>query len=115
MDPVSKRWLILGVKWVLALVVLFFIGWQFLRDFARDEIKSMELHPAWLAASAGLYLLGILPNAWFWRHLFEKFGYSTPLYAAIRAHYIGQLGKYVPGKALALAIRADLVHPYGVP
>ena len=44
-----------------------------------------------------------------------KFGYPIPFYAGFRAHYIAQLGKYVPGKALALAIRADMTHPLGVP
>ena len=33
----------------------------------------------------------------------------------MRSHYLGQLGKYVPGKALAIAIRSTLVHPCGVP
>ena len=115
MNPSWKRWLVRGVKLVLAIVILFFVGWQFQRDLASIDRREIELHPGWLLASGGLYLISLLPSAWFWRHLFGKFGYPMPLYAAIRAHLIGQLGKYVPGKAMAIAIRADLVHPYGIP
>ena len=120
MNPQWKRWGVRILKLVLALVVLFFIGWQFARDLNRggDDGKSpldLEWRPGWFLASGVLYLVGLLSAAWFWRHLLCLFGYPISLYAAIRAHYIGQLGKYVPGKALAIAIRADLVHPLGVP
>ena len=110
-----KRWLVRGAKFVLAIVILFFVGWQFQRDLANLDRREIELRPGWLLASGGLYLVSLLPSAWFWRHLFGKFGYPMSVYAGVRAHLIGQLGKYVPGKAMAIAIRADLVHPAGVP
>ena len=132
MIPERKRWLMRGVKLLTTLAVFFFVGWQFKRDLEelrpREESKQgfeidwpsvrfgdLPIDLPWLAASAALYLLGIFPSAWFWRHLQFKFGYPIPAYAAFRAHYIGQLGKYVPGKALAIAIRSALVHPFGVP
>ena len=123
MKPPWKRWLMRGVKLVLALVILFFVGWQFKHDLEqpdkhdleRPNLFKIELRPGWLLASGGLYLVGVFPAAWFWRHLHGKFGYPISLYTAIRAHYIGQLGKYVPGKAMAVLIRSELVHPCGVP
>jgi uncharacterized membrane protein YbhN (UPF0104 family) len=118
-----KRWLRRAVKLVLALVILFFVGWQFKRDLElpdehdpeRLDPFKIELRSTWLFASGGFYLAGLFAGAWFWRHLHGKFGYPISLYAAVRAHYIGQLGKYVPGKAMAVAVRSDLIHPYGVP
>ncbi len=115
MTPEWKRWLWRGVKLALALLVLTFVGLRFQRDLVHLDLSEIELRPIWLIASAAMYLLGLLPSAWFWRHLHVLFGYPMPLYTAIRAHYIGQLGKYVPGKALAVAIRAELLHPAGVP
>jgi uncharacterized membrane protein YbhN (UPF0104 family) len=115
MNPDRKRWLVRGVKIVLALVILFFVGWQFQGDLARLDLSEVKLKPEWLLASGGLYLAALLTGAWFWRHLLCKFGYPISLYAGIRAQYAGQLGKYVPGKAIAIAIRAELVHPFGVP
>ena len=118
-----KRRLLGGVKLALALMILFFVGWQFQHDLTqpdkhdleRPNLFKIELRPGWLLTSGGLYLVGVFPAAWFWRHLHGKFGYPISLYAAIRAHYIGQLGKYVPGKAMAVLIRSELVHPCGVP
>lgn len=115
MKSVWKRWLVRGVKLVLVLVILFFVGWQFKRDLAQLDFAEIQLRPGWLLATGALYLLGLFPGVWFWRHLLANFGYPLSLYAAVRAHYIGQLGKYVPGKALAVAMRSDLVHPSGVP
>lgn len=110
-----KRWPWRGVKLALAILVLVFVGMRFHRDLIDLDLAEIELRPAWLLASAGLYLLGLYPSAWFWRHLHGLFGYPVSHYAAVRAHFVGQLGKYVPGKAMAVLIRAHLVHPCGIP
>jgi hypothetical protein len=114
-----KRLLWRGAKLVIAALILFCVAWQFKKDLEpkpnQPDFRDIELRYPWLAASGALYLIGLFPAAWFWRHLHHSFGYPLPLYAAVRAHYIGQLGKYVPGKALAILMRANLAHPYGVP
>jgi glycosyltransferase 2 family protein len=115
MNPTTKRWLVRGVKLALAALLLFFVGRQFLSDLLNPELYKIEPDPAWLVASAAFYLISLLPSMLYWRHLHFKFGYPIPFYAGFRAHYIAQLGKYVPGKALAIAIRADMMHPFGVP
>jgi len=115
MKPQWKRWVWGGAKLILAIVILFFVGRQLLGDLAKLDLSQIHLQPAWLLASTVFYLAGLYPCVWFWRHLHGQFGYPLGFYAAFRAHYVGQVGKYVPGKALALAIRADLVHPFGVP
>jgi glycosyltransferase 2 family protein len=115
MNPTTKRWLGRGVKLVLAAMILFFVGRQFLTDLQNPDLYKIKPDPAWLVASSALYMIGLFPSMWYWRHLHFKFGYPIPFYAGFRAHYIAQLGKYVPGKAIAIAIRADMTHPYGVP
>ncbi len=115
MNPDQKRWLWRGVKLCAALVVLVFVGVRFWRDLERLDFNAVQLRPGWLLASGGLYLLGTLPQAWFWRHVLGVFGYPVSVYGALRANLISQLGKYVPGKALAVLMRAHLVHCQGVP
>lgn len=110
-----KHWLVPAVKLVAAVAVLFFVGRRFYADLENLDLDQVELHPGWLIASAALYLLGMFPSAWFWRHVHDHFGYPMSLYVGVRAHYIGQLGKYVPGKALAILIRSHLVHAFGIP
>jgi glycosyltransferase 2 family protein len=123
MKPQAKRWIWSGAKLIAAAVILFFVGRQLLGDLEKLDVDltnpqsllSIVRRPGWLFASACLYLLSLLPSVWYWRHLHLQFLYPIDRYAAMRAHYIAQIGKYVPGKALAIWIRASLMHPFGVP
>lgn len=115
MNPTAKRWLVRAIKLTLALVVLFFIGRQFYGDLQNFDYTKVQLHPGLLILSGVIYLVGLLPSVWFFRHLIQLFGYPVPAYACTRAHLIGHLGKYAPGKAFALLIRSALLKPQGVP
>ena len=44
----------------------------------------------------------------FWYRLLRQLGQRPTALAAVRAYYIGHLGKYLPGKACALLLRATL-------
>jgi hypothetical protein len=102
------------VKLALGLLILFLIGRQFWRDLQRLDLRSYTLHPGWLAASGALYLLGLAFSALTWRRLLTHFGQRPPLLTTLRAYYIGHLGKYLPGKAWALFLRASLARGNGV-
>ena len=123
MSPHWKRWLWNAAKIIAAALILFFAGKQLLGDLEKlnvdwsdsGAVLALVPQPLWFIPSALLYLLALLPSVWYWRHLHHHFGYPLDAYVSIRSHYIGQVGKYVPGKALALAMRAALTHPYGVP
>lgn len=96
---------------ILALVVWGLTRtWQDARDkFAQHQFSLADLHWPWLAASCGLYMLATLPAALFWRQALVAMGQRPGLWEALRAYYVSQLGKYVPGKALVVVIRAGLV------
>jgi uncharacterized membrane protein YbhN (UPF0104 family) len=115
MTPTTKRWLVHGVKFVLAMLLLYFVSKQFITDLQNPELYEIKPRWLWVIVSAVIYMISLFPSMLYWRHLNFKFGYPVPFYATFRAHYIAQLGKYVPGKALAIAIRADMMHPHGVP
>ena len=115
MNPTAKRWLVQTIKLTLALIVLFFIGRIFWDDLKKLDPEDIHLQPHWLILSGAVYLAGLLPSVWFFRHVHQLFGYPVPIYACIRAHLIGHLGKYAPGKALALLMRSALLKPSGIP
>lgn len=50
-----------------------------------------------------------------WRALLADLGSALPLPAAIRVTFLGQLGKYVPGAAWAVAAQVELARDYDVP
>jgi uncharacterized membrane protein YbhN (UPF0104 family) len=55
--------------------------------------------------SGVFYVLGMLPMGLFWHHTIRALGYRPPVGATLRAYYFGQLGKYVPGKAMVIILR----------
>jgi hypothetical protein len=96
-------------------VVLAFVGWRMWELWQSDEIRGLKVDWLWLAASAAVYLLGWLPTVWFWRRMMRAVGGNVAWGDAVRAYYCGHLGKYIPGKATVLVIRAGLLKDRGCP
>ena len=110
-----KSWWKPAIKWTLVVLVLWFVFVRVRELLGRDEFQAseFELQPLWLLPAAGLYLVGWLPSVWFWRRLIDQSGGNVGWFHATRAYYCGHLGKYVPGKAMALVIRAALLKSHG--
>ncbi len=104
-----RRWLLLAIKILIAGL----LAW-FMRETIRqglDEIRKQEitLKIGWLIFAGGLYLLGQLPSGLYWLRVLHRLGQDARPYETLRAFYIGHLGKYVPGKALVIVLRAGLI------
>lgn len=115
MGDMLRRWWP-WIKLLLAVAIIGGVGWQFVK-LLRDPAlwaADIELRPGWLAACMGLYALAFAFPGFYWWRLLGAMGTRPTLVGAARAYYVGHLGKYVPGKAWALVMRATLIHPYGV-
>jgi uncharacterized membrane protein YbhN (UPF0104 family) len=108
-----RRWWPI-LKMLLGLAILFAVGRRFYLDLQDPELWERPLHPGWLLLSGLLYLAGISLSALYWQRLLGHLGARPPLGVALRAYFVGHLGKYLPGKAWALFLRASLVHGGGV-
>jgi hypothetical protein len=118
------------VKLVLAVLILAGVGWQFFRILSDPQLQepgsskspaevlggwlTRARHPGWLALSGALYLGGLCFSLGFWFRLLRVLKQQPRWPAAIRAYFIGHLGKYVPGKAWALILRTTLSSGPGV-
>ncbi len=97
------------LKWVLFVLVMLFVGrkaWQLWRD---GDVGSVQVHWRWLLAACGLYVFGWLPSVLFWHRLIHGLHGTSSLLDVAHAFFAGHLGKYVPGKASVLLIRAGLL------
>lgn len=105
----------LAIKAVLTVVVLAFVGRHVLgtwRDLAGSG-RSLRIEPAWVVVSGLLYVLGLVAyGVYFWRVLAAG-PTPTALLPAMRAYLISHLGKYVPGKAMVVVMRAGMVASSG--
>jgi len=100
--------LVTGAK----LVVLALVGWAIASRISLhyNELRQQDwdwnrIRPGWLLLSGALYALGLAPCAWCWGRVMRQLGGQASWFDTFRAHYIGHLGKYVPGKALVLILR----------
>jgi len=109
-----RRWIVLALKLLIVAAVLWLVrgtmqdAWNYLREHPRP------LKPSWLVISGGLYLLALLPEGVFWYWALRALGQDVGPLEALRAYYVGHLGKYVPGKAMAVVLRTALIHSHRV-
>ncbi len=110
--PSARRLLV----WTLRLAALLLVGWG-VSGSVRGALAQLSQHewrvqPVWLLISGSLYGLGLVPMGWFWRRTLNALGYPTPLLAALRAYFLGHLGKYVPGKAMSVILRVATIRKW---
>jgi glycosyltransferase 2 family protein len=104
------------LKWLLFAVVLGYVCHHGYRLWTQSDLRQRPLTASsagWLVAAGAVYLISWLPSVWFWRALMRALGGRVSFPDAARAYYCGHLGKYIPGKAMVLVIRAALVKDRG--
>jgi hypothetical protein len=110
-----KRPLIAAVKALVAMLVIWAVGRHVLRtwdDLRRHEV-TVHFQPAWLITSGIFYLCGLCCCACFYERILRASSSPISLGPAVRAYLISHLGKYVPGKAMVVVMRAGMSVPYG--
>lgn len=68
-----------------------------------------QLRPLWLVIAGVLYLIGLVPMAWFWHRTLVSLGQHVPSSVTLRGYFLGHVGKYVPGKAMAVILRVATI------
>lgn len=96
-----------AIKWLLTLAILLAIGRRFYHDL-RSELFEKPLHYGWLALSGFLYVCALGCFALYWRRLLLRLGQQPTFAITLRGYFVGMMGKYLPGKAWALVMRAGI-------
>jgi uncharacterized membrane protein YbhN (UPF0104 family) len=114
MSPTGKRvWI--AVKSVVALAIVSGVGAQFWRILASPELagQTFPLRVPFACAAGLLYLTAHTVWALFWWRLLLSQGVAISWRAAVRAYFVSQFGKYVPGKVWVLLLRVGLLRGTG--
>src|SRR5262245_47833458 len=87
-------------KILLAVAIIASVSWHFANILAAPELWQAEvhLHGGWSVLCGVLYLLALACSACFWYWLMRVMGAHPSPWATMRAYYIGQFGRYIPGK-----------------
>src|SRR5579871_5202901 len=98
-----------AAKIVLAILIACGVGWQFAKILRRPELWESRLtpDPAWVAVASILYALGFVCWGGYWLRLLRTMEQRLPVVLAVRAYFVSQLGKYVPGKGMAVVMRVS--------
>jgi len=128
-----KQWLKKALPWIKAIIwflVILGVGYQFWKILHAEALLSGDKNRSpesilWeqftsiplknLLISSILYILGIGLSACYWHILLRLQGEKLSLANSARCYYLSQLGKYVPGKGLALFLRVSTAMESAVP
>jgi uncharacterized membrane protein YbhN (UPF0104 family) len=115
----ERKQLIKWLKITAKLAVVALLAWM-IRGTLESAFKQLQEHTwhiewPWLLAAGSLYLLGTFPNALFWSQVIAATDHPVGLFAPVRSFYVSAIGKYVPGKAMVLVLRAATMRETQVP
>jgi uncharacterized membrane protein YbhN (UPF0104 family) len=107
--PFLRRNVATALRWGITLAIVVAVGWRIWLEKGHLAAYNLRLAPAWLVASGTLYILGLTTCALFWWLAMRDLGGEPTETSTLAAYYAGHLGKYVPGKALTVVVRATMV------
>ena len=115
MSQRTRRILKLALRTALAVVIAVLVGVHFQKILEKIDAAQLpvRVQPELLVLSGLMYLLAHLCWSTFWVRLLHKQGVPVPWWVGLRAYYLSQFGKYVPGKVAVLGMRVVMLHPYG--
>lgn len=106
----ARRRLFVAVKTVLAVAVILAVGWHFYGLLNNPAVQQqLTFRPEFLLPAGVCYLACHTMWATFWWQLLRGQGAVVPWLAGVRAYFVSQAGKYVPGKAWVLLLRVGLL------
>jgi glycosyltransferase 2 family protein len=109
-----KKTLSIAAKVLIFALVAWFVRGTLLSAWEQIGKTPLQLQPAWLMLSGGIYLIALLPAGWYWHHILKVLGQEAGLGETLQAYYLGHLGKYVPGKAMVIILRTGLIRSHRV-
>jgi uncharacterized membrane protein YbhN (UPF0104 family) len=73
------------------------------------EFDFSQVNYFWWLASPFSYVASMLLSCLFWHRVLYAMGQKPTLSQSLLAFFASQLGKYIPGKAMVVVIRTDLI------
>lgn len=112
----TRRRLWLLLKTAATAVLVAAVGWHFAKLLGKPELwrESVRVRPEYLLPAGLLYLGAHTLWGTFWVQLLRSKGADVPWLTGVRAYFVSQFGKYVPGKAWVILLRVGLLRHLGL-
>jgi glycosyltransferase 2 family protein len=111
----AKNTIKLILKTAAAAAIIFFLGHSVLSNWEVIRGYDWSFNPVLMAAACVMFTaaFGFLP--WVWRKVLHYMGYDLSYGDARDIFYIGNLGRYIPGKVWSIAGMAYMAEKSGIP
>lgn len=104
-----------AVKILLTLVVFYYVWITVHANWAQVRGYSWDFNPALMGVSALMFWAAYAYLAWVWGKVLEYTGHGVSYRDAWDTYYIGNLGRYIPGKVWTIAGTAWIADRRGLP
>lgn len=113
---VLKKRLVTFAQYLLAFAILYLIWGKLGNAMNQIQSKEYQLHLDWFWILAGslIYAVSLVFPASYWFFALRHLGQSPSYWSTLRAHIVGHLGKYIPGKIFVVLIRSGFLKGPGV-
>ena len=105
----------LSIKITIIAIILFFLGRSVISNWERVRRYDWSFNPVLMAVSFMIFCLAYTFLPWIWRKLLYYMGYEISFGDAWDIFYIGNLGRYIPGKVWTIAGMAYMAEKVGIP
>ena len=113
--PAGRRPLRRFLEAAVVTAFLGFIVWAVVRQWPQVEAVIGQLSASSVGAATVAALVGIWFSFLCWRAILADFGSRIDVPAGMRVFFVGQAGKYVPGKVWPIVTQVRLGRDYQVP
>lgn len=112
----QKPVLIRLAKFFIAVSVMIAVSWQIYKNVGAFYEKHgiNRIHFEWILLAIALYMAGVSSFGFYYARILRSGHPSISYPLTISAYFVSQLGKYVPGKASVVLIRASLSATSGI-
>ena len=112
----ARRRSLLALKTAVAAGLIAAVGWQFAKLLRSPELADHEFRVRWpyLLWAGLLYLAAHALWCTFWVQLLRSQNAAVPWLVGVRAYFVSQFGKYVPGKAWVILLRVGMLRGQGL-
>lgn len=101
-------------KVILPLLIFGAVGWYFYDKLSKLDLNTLHLRAEWLIPSAILYVLAQGVWGLFSVMLLRDQGGAVSWATGLRAYFVSQFGKYLPGKVWVIVLRVGMLGNIGL-
>lgn len=102
-------WIFRSMMAIAVAAALFYTIKKSSNEFANLEFRLTDIRLIWIFAAIASYWVAMFLSCEFWRRILLALNCAANRSKTVLAFFVSQLGKYVPGKAMVVLLRTEMI------